>query len=263
MECDRHNCHFRSFFALLSQYWPQKPKFGKNVKKPGYIIILCMCTINQDHNMYGSWDMKCNRHNFLSSCAIFCPFTPLTAWKMKISKMKKKPGDIILHKCTKNPDHRLYCSWDKTCDGCNCYFHFGLYFSILLPPAPNSPKNENLKTTKKNIWRSSKKVCIYYHFTQLYQKSWLYAIFTVPNIWHLSDVTAIFHFGLFFALLPPKESKFQKIENKSWRYHHFTKVYQKSWSYAILFLRYGMWQIYFSFILGYFLRFYPANNPKN
>ena len=156
MECDRHNCHFRSFFALLSQYWPQKSKFGKNVKKPGYIIILCMCTINQDHNMYGSWDMKCNRHNFLSSCTIFCPFTPLTAWKMKISKMKKKPGDIILHKCTKNPDHRLYCSWDKKCDGCNCYFHFGLYFSLLLPPAPNSPKNENFKTTKKNIWRSSK-----------------------------------------------------------------------------------------------------------
>ena len=25
-------CHFRSFFALLLHYWPQKLKFGKNVK---------------------------------------------------------------------------------------------------------------------------------------------------------------------------------------------------------------------------------------
>ena len=42
----------------------------------------------------------------------------------------------------------------------------------------------------------------------------------------------IFHFGLFFALLPPnspKKSKFQfqKNEKKPWMYHHFTQVYQK------------------------------------
>ena len=49
----------------------------------------------------------------LSSWAIFCPFTPLTAQKMKISQKMKAPGDInILHKCTKTHDHRLYCSWD-------------------------------------------------------------------------------------------------------------------------------------------------------
>ena len=79
------------------------------------------------------------------------PFYPLTAQKMKISKMEKKPGDIIiLHKCTKTPDHRLYCSWDMVCDGCNCYFYFGLYFSLLSPPPhPNNPKNENFKTEKK------------------------------------------------------------------------------------------------------------------
>ena len=33
MQCTSHNfCHFRSFFALLPQYWPQKLKFGKNVR---------------------------------------------------------------------------------------------------------------------------------------------------------------------------------------------------------------------------------------
>ena len=33
IECNRHNfCHFRTFFALLPHYWPQKLKLGKNSK---------------------------------------------------------------------------------------------------------------------------------------------------------------------------------------------------------------------------------------
>ena len=51
--------------------------------------------------MYASWDMECDRRNFLSFWAIFCPFTPQTNQKMKNKKMKKTPGDIIfLHMCT-------------------------------------------------------------------------------------------------------------------------------------------------------------------
>ena len=33
-------------------------------------------------------------------------------------KMKKMPGDIILHKCTENYDHMLDCYWDMARDGC-------------------------------------------------------------------------------------------------------------------------------------------------
>ena len=49
---------------------------------------------------------------FLSFWTVFCPFTPLTTWKIKILKNRRKqPGDvIILHKCTKNHDNMLYCS---------------------------------------------------------------------------------------------------------------------------------------------------------
>ena len=36
--------------------------------------------------------------------------------------------------------------------------------------------------------------------------------YTVPEIWHMTDVIVIFHFRLFFALLPPKKSKFQKMK---------------------------------------------------
>ena len=47
--------------------------------------------------------------------------------------MKKTPGDIILHKCTKNHDHMLYCSWYMAYDRCNCYFSFWATFCPFNP----------------------------------------------------------------------------------------------------------------------------------
>ena len=49
--------------------------------------------------------------------------------------------------------------------------------------------------------------------------------YTVLEIWRVTDVIVIFHFGLIFALLPPKRPRKLKIlknEKKPWRYHHFT-----------------------------------------
>ena len=97
-----------------------------NKKLSGNIIILHMCTINDNHMIYGSWDMERHRQNLLSFWTVFCPFTPLTTRRIKIlKKMRKTPGDIIiLHKWNKNYDHILHCSWDTTCNGCNFYFSF-------------------------------------------------------------------------------------------------------------------------------------------
>ena len=117
---DTFFCHFRPFFAFFAPLLTPKINIWKKCKKtPGHIILLHMCTINQDHMMYGSWDMKFNRQNFF----------------------------VIL----------------------------GRFLSFY---SPNILKNENIKNEKKPL-----------------------------------------------------------------RYHHFTQVYQKSWSYAILFLRYGVWQM--------------------
>ena len=70
--------------------------------------------------------------------------------------------------------------------------------------------------------------------------------YTVPEIWHVTDVI-IFHFGPFFALLAPnspKKSKLKKkIKKNARRYHHFTYVYQKLWSDDVRFLRYGVRQM--------------------
>ena len=72
----------------------------------------------------------------------------------------------------------------------------------------------------------------------------------VPEIWCVTDVI-YFHFGQFFALftpLPPSPLTAQKIKiskkrKNAWRFHHSTQIYQKSWSCAILYLRYGAWQM--------------------
>ena len=73
---------------------PENQNFEKMKKVPGDIIISQKCTINDNHMMYDSWDMKCERQNFLSFLAIFCPFTPLTTQKLKIFKKWKKQLEI-------------------------------------------------------------------------------------------------------------------------------------------------------------------------
>ena len=83
----------------------------------------------------------------------------------------------------------------------------------------------------------------YNHFTQVEPKIMIIC-YTVSEIWHVTDVTFIFHFCLFFALLPPyslKTEKFKKMKTRLEILHRFTQVYQKSWSNAILFLRHGAW----------------------
>ena len=47
--------------------------------------------------------------------------------------------------------------------------------------------------------------------------------------------------AIFYPFIPyqPEKSKFWKNEKNAWRYHHFTYVYQKLWSYDVRFLRYA------------------------
>ena len=87
---------FGLIFAFLPLYGPRKSKFWKMKKFEGDIIILHMCTKNNNHMMYSSRDREWDRQNFLSFWAIFCPFSPLTTQKIKILKLKKTPGDIII-----------------------------------------------------------------------------------------------------------------------------------------------------------------------
>ena len=74
IECNRHN-----FFVILDCFLPFYHPKNTNLKKwkkkktPRDIIIFHMCTTNDNHMMYGSWDMEhvTNR--------IFCHFGPFFA----------------------------------------------------------------------------------------------------------------------------------------------------------------------------------------
>ena len=99
---ERHN--FLSFWAIFCPFTPLlTPKikiWNTRHKNPGDIIILHMCAINENHMMYGSWDIRHNKQNFLSFWTIFCTFNPLTTKKKKknqnFQKMKKLPVNIIV-----------------------------------------------------------------------------------------------------------------------------------------------------------------------
>ena len=61
---------WKEFFVILDHflpfYPPNNPKnqnFEKMKKRPGDIIILHMCTKNDNHMMYGSGEMECDRRS--------------------------------------------------------------------------------------------------------------------------------------------------------------------------------------------------------
>ena len=150
------------FLPFYSHNSPKNQNFKTMKNAPGDIIILHKCTKNYNHMTYCSWDMVCDRCNcYLIFWAIFWPFSLITAWKIKISKKWKKenPGDvIILHKCTKNFDHMVYCSWDIMHDRCNCYFSF---WAIFCPFSPMTDQKSKFQKKGKKSWRC-------HHFTQVY-----------------------------------------------------------------------------------------------
>ena len=81
------------FLTLLTT---QKIKTLKKIKNMAEnIIILYLCITNDNHMMYGSWNMECERENFLSFWTIFCPFTTITTQKIKILKKWKKCLEML------------------------------------------------------------------------------------------------------------------------------------------------------------------------
>ena len=115
---DRCNCYFLflATFALLPPNSPKNQNFWK-IKGPGYMIILHVCTKSYNQMMYSSWDMMHDRCNCFSFWAIFLPFySPNSRKVQNFKKMKKMPGDIISHMCTKNYDQMMHIYWDMVHD---------------------------------------------------------------------------------------------------------------------------------------------------
>ena len=231
---DRIFCHFGPCFALLPLNNPKNQNFEKNETLPDDIINLPMCTIN-NHTMHGSWNIKRDGQNLLSFSTIIFPFTPLTTWKIKILKKWKnsrryyhftqvyykwQPSDVSFLK---------YEAWQtKYCVILDCF----------LPFYPTKKKIKLLKN-KKNPPRD---MIILHKFTKNHDHMLYCSLGIACNV-----SNCYFWFWAIFcpfsSLTAQKILKFKKNEKNIWRYHQFTIVYQKSLLFAILFLRYDVWQM--------------------
>ena len=105
------------------------------------------------------------------------------------------------------------------------FFHFGPF----LPFYPtNNPKNQNFEKMKKSLEISP----FYTSVPQI-----MIICYIVPEIWCMTDVICIFHFGLFFELLPqqpekPQSKKMKKtpgdiyLERKTLQFGTFLSFFQ-------------------------------------
>ena len=76
---------------------------------PGDNIILHMCTINDNHMIYGYEIRSVTDRIFWHFWTVFCPFSPKNPKKQNFEKIKTTTGDIIiLHMCTINDNHMMY-----------------------------------------------------------------------------------------------------------------------------------------------------------
>ena len=125
---------FGPFFALLPPKQPRKSKFWKNEKSTWRYHHFTK--VYHKWQSYDVWFLRyeVRETEFFVIFGHFLPFYPINNPKTQnFQKMKKAAGDtILLHKCTKNPDHKLYCSWDMT-------FNRRNYFSVWVIFCPFTP----------------------------------------------------------------------------------------------------------------------------
>ena len=117
-------------FVILDHFLPFYPQTTQKWKKAWRYYHFTH--VYHKSESYDVWFLKYwawKSYNFLSFWAIFCPFTPLPIWKIKILKKRKQCMEIS----SSYHDHMLYCSWNMALDECNFYFSFWAIFCPLTP----------------------------------------------------------------------------------------------------------------------------------
>ena len=142
----------------------------------------------------------------------FLPFYPEKEaskfWKNEKNTWRYHHYTQVYHKW------RSYDIWFLRYEMQNNFFvilcHFLPFYPPPPPPPPISPKNKNIKNIKK--------IKKHLEISPFYTSAPKIMIigYTVPEIWHMTDVIVIFHFGLFFFFYPPnclKNENFEKMKN--------------------------------------------------
>ena len=114
-KCDRQNfLSIWTIFCPFSTVTAWKITILKNWKKRhDKLIILHICTINDNHIMYDSWATKCDRQKSLLFWTIFCPFK-IWEKRLEISLFYICVPKIMITWCT-IPE--MWCATDRQTDG--------------------------------------------------------------------------------------------------------------------------------------------------
>ena len=151
-------------------------------------IILHLCTRNDNH---GVWFLiyQARQTGFFVILCYFLPFFPSNnSENQSFEKIKKASGDIIYASVPQMTIIRYMVPEISTAT--DRFFLSSL--AMFCPFTP--PKNENITKMKEHLDISS--------FYTSAPKIMIIG-YTVPEMWRMTDVIVIFHFGLYFALLPP------------------------------------------------------------
>ena len=127
---DRIFCHSGPFLPSYPTNNMKNQKF-ENMKNTWDISILYLCTTNDNHMMYSSWDMEQDRQNFLSFWAFFfCPFTYPTSNPQK-TQFWNKELETSLYTCAPQLTilWRIVPEIQSATD--RIFSHFGPFFALL------------------------------------------------------------------------------------------------------------------------------------
>ena len=136
----RYRVRQKEFFVILSHFlpfYPQQPPqkfFWQNKNSIWIVISLNMCTKNNNHMMYTSWDMECNKKFFV----ILGHFLPLyltnNLKNQNFEKNEKKHLEISSFYCSVLQTAIIWYIVTEICSMTDRIFcHFGPFF-VYLPP---------------------------------------------------------------------------------------------------------------------------------
>ena len=149
--------------------------------------------------MYGSGDMEHNRHNFLTICDHFLPFYSHNNLENQNFEKKKKKCLAISSFYNRAPQMTItWCTVSKIMSATHWILPLFYLSSLFFICHFTSLTTQKITVLKKGKEFLEKKIpSLYTSVPKI-----MIICYAVPEIWHLIDVTFIFHFGLFSTLLP-------------------------------------------------------------
>ena len=145
IKCERLKLVIMDHFCPFTL--PKNPKNQnfENMKKMLEISSFYKSVPETTIMRYSSWDMELHRQDsFLSFRAIFCPFTPLTTWKIKTLRQWKKHLDMSSFYTYVPKITIIWCMLPEIWSTTDKFFVILGHFLPFI-----GPKNQNLEKMKK------------------------------------------------------------------------------------------------------------------